>query len=299
MKRSLIEAFFAVAVLVSVFVVGTAATEGVSTSQRVLTDLAMPIGVIWLLAFGAAVYQFRCGNRQAGYSLATAFMAIWLLFSAPFSNALIGLIEYPLATISPIADEAPDYPAVIVLGGGAGRNYAGHTELGSAGERIAMAAKLWHSGKAERIICTGTEKPSPTPIFDRGDGLENSVEFGADDPAEVGRDLLVALGVPAERVFRCGGQNTTVEMQHLAAQLPTLGIDSADPRPVGLITSAFHLPRAIRLAKTSGLEFVPIPAGSYAGGKNTRGIGVLVPTVGAGENVARVAKEVLARLIGR
>ena len=299
MKRSLFEAFLAVAAFAGLLVIGTAAAEGVSMAQRVVTDMAMPIGMIWLLAFGAAVQQFRVGNRRAGYVLATAFLAIWILFSSFVSDAVIGAIEYPLATISPLAAEAPDYQAVIVLGGGAGRNYAGHTELGSAGERIAMAAKLWHLQKTDRIICTGTEKPHSPPIFDMGDGSARSSDFGGDDSAEVGRDILQSLGVPADRIFRCGGQNTISEMQHLAVQLPTFNLDAADSKPIGLITSAFHLPRAMRLAQSQQLEFVPIPAGSYAGGKNNRSIGILVPTVGAGENVARAAKEMLARVIGR
>jgi uncharacterized SAM-binding protein YcdF (DUF218 family) len=162
-----------------------------------------------------------------------------------------------------------------------------------------MAAKLWHAQKTERIICTGTERPRPQPIFDSGDGSGRSSEFSADDPAELGREILMSLGVPGDRIFRCGGQNTISEMQHLAAQLPSFVGNSADPRPIGLITSAFHLPRAMRLAKTQDFDFVPIPAGSSAGGKNTRGIGILVPTAGAGENVARAAKEMLARVIGR
>jgi len=299
MKRSLIEAMLVVATFAGLLVIGTAAVEGVSMAQRVVTDMAMPVGMIWLLAFGGAIQQFRVGNRRAGYVLATAFLAIWILFSSFVSDAVIGAIEYPLASISPIADESPDYQAVIVLGGGAGLNYAGHTELGNAGERIAMAAKLWHAKKTDRIICTGTEKPHSPPIFDIGDGSWRSSDFADDDPAEVGRDILRSLGVPPDRIFRCGGQNTISEMQHLAVQLPTFNFDADDPKPIGLITSAFHLPRAMRLARSQQLEFVPIPAGSYAGGKNNRGIGILVPTVGAGENVARAAKEILARVIGR
>jgi uncharacterized SAM-binding protein YcdF (DUF218 family) len=299
MKRSLIEALLAVAALAGLLVVGTAATEGVSTAQRVMTDLAMPIGLLWLMAFGAAVQQFRVGNRQAGAVLATVFMGIWVLFSPSFANALTAAVEHPLTSISPIADEAPEFQAVILLGGAAGRNHAGHPELGGAGERIAMAAKLWHAQKTQRIICTGTEKPRSQPIFDSGDGSERSSDFTADDPAELGREILMSLGVPGDRIFRSGGQNTISEMQHLAAYLPTFIGDSADPRPIGLITNAFHLPRAMRLAKTQELDFVPIPAGSSAGGKNTRGIGILVPTAGAGEAVARAAKEMLARVIGR
>ena len=299
MKRSWIEALLAVVGLAGLLVVGTAATEGVSTAQRVMTDLAMPIGLLWLMAFGAAIYQFRVGNRPTGFVFAAVFLAIWLLFSPSFANAIMGAVEHPLTSISPIADEAPEFQAVILLGGAAVRNHAGHPELGGAGERIAMAAKLWHAQKTERIICTGTEMPRPEPIFDSGDGSGRSSDFTADDPAELGREILMSLGVPRDRIFRCGGQNTIAEMRNLAAYLPTFTSNSADPRPIGLITNAFHLPRAMRLAKTLELDFVPIPAGSSAGGRNTRGIGVVVPTAGAGESVARAAKEMLARMIGR
>jgi uncharacterized SAM-binding protein YcdF (DUF218 family) len=299
MKRSLLDATFAVAGLSGFLVAGTAATEGLSTAQRVMTDLVMPVGLFWLITLAAAVYQFRIGNRRAGYAFATAFLAIWVLFSSSVSATLNLMLEYPLPEQSPLAAEATDFQAVIVLGGGASRNHAGHAELGGAGERLVMAAKLWHAGKTERIICTGTQYPQNPPFFDRGDQACQSGRFNPGDPADVGLDILVALSVPAERIYLSAGQNTVAEMQHLAALLPELLQDVDDQRPIGLITSGFHMRRAIRLSLSQGLQLTPIVAGSSAGGVNIRGIGVLVPTAGAGDNLSRVAKEWLARLIGR
>jgi hypothetical protein len=178
---------------------------------------------------------------------------------------------------------------------------------------------MWHAGKAEAIICTGSVK---TRAIDPSGA---AAAFDADDPAEIGREILVALGVPQDRIFRSGGENTAAEMRHLVVFFQTvdrnvplypdsLAVDlTADDRaqdpgqvsgqhedPVlGLITSAFHLPRAMRLAESEGLRFAPLPAGTRSMNRNDRGVGILVPTVGAGELVAIVAKEWLARLLGR
>lgn len=299
MKRPLLDAMLAVVGLSGFLVGGTAATEGLSTAQRIMTDLVMPVGLLWLVTLAAAVYKFRSGNRRAGIAFAAAFLAIWILFSSPVSGTLSGMLEHPLPKQSPLEPEATAFQAVIVLGGGASRNHAGHAELGGAGERLAMAAKLWHAGKTDRVICTGTQYHQDPPFSDRGDLALKSDKFKPGDPADVGLDILVALGVPAERIFLTGGQNTRAEMEHVASVLPQLLENDADPRPVGLITSGFHMPRAIRLSKSQGLQLTPIVAGSSAGGVNIRGIGILVPTAGAGDNFARVAKEWLARMIGR
>jgi uncharacterized SAM-binding protein YcdF (DUF218 family) len=176
---------------------------------------------------------------------------------------------------------------------------------------------MWHAGKVDRIICTGTAKPHTPPMVDFGLRFDAAAGFGESDPAEIGREILVALGVPPSRIIRSGGQNTTAEIQHLAAWLndppgaflaPVTGDgESRDFQPVaspqairlGLITSAFHLPRAVRLAKARQLDFTPIPADSLVASRNDRGIGICVPTASAGDHVAKIMKEWLARILGR
>jgi uncharacterized SAM-binding protein YcdF (DUF218 family) len=303
--------------LAGVVVAGTAAAEGLSTAQRVMTDLVMPVGLSWLVAFGITVDRLLRRRIASGGFFGLLFLLIGGLFSPVVADRMILATETPITKESPLGDDAAVYHAVVVLGGGAFRNSGGHAQMGISGERLALAAKMWHAGKAGRIICTGTAKPHSPPMFDFGPGLEGSAGFDDSDPAEVGREILVALGVPANRIIRSGGQNTTTEMQHLAAWLAdppetflaplSRGDASSDTDPetppqairLGLITSAFHLPRAVRLAKARQLDFTPIAADSLVPLRNDRGIGIWVPTAAAGDHVARIAKEWLARVLGR
>jgi len=303
MKNSLVVALAVVIGFAALLVGITAIDEGISTAQRVMTDLAMPIGWLWLAALGAAVYQYHGGHRLASVGLASVFLVIGITFCSPVADRLMLAIETPLPSVSPLAEQSPHYHTVVVLGGGVRRNYAGQSEFVGAGERIALAAKLWHAGKTDWIICTGSEKAHATAYFDIDVASRTTSALGSNDPAEVGRELLVALGVPDDRILRAAGQNTTAEMFHLAALFqawPELAAGSNATVPtIGLITSAFHLPRASRLADAQGLRLVPIPAGTHFAPTAGRSIGSLVPSASAGENVARALKEVLAKWLGR
>lgn len=293
---NLLRALLAPLLLAATMVGGTIWSEGLSMGQRVMTDLAMPVGLAWLGALGGMCYQWGRGQRAAAAGFAAAFLAVTVLFNPLLANLGFALTELPPRVPAAVSEQAAKYDTLVVLGGGARRNAAGQAELGEAGERLALAAKMWHAGKTETIICTGAWKtravsPSPAAV------ATDAGEFAAEDPAEIGHEILVALGVPADRIFRCPGENTSAEMRHLAALL-------AAPPPqlagsaIGLITSGYHLPRAMRLAKTQGLDFVPLPADTR-GPMGRRGLGSVVPTVSAGESVARIAKEWLAWLIGR
>ncbi len=72
------------------------------------------------------------------------------------------------------------------------------------------------------------------------------------------RQVLRELGVPAESIRKIGGRNTFEEMRHLRDLL-------GPEERVGLITSGWHMPRAMRLARAAGLHVEPLPAGFAAG----------------------------------
>ena len=110
--------------------------------------------------------------------------------------------------------------------------------------------------------------------------------------------LLQFFG-PKENIELLEGQTTSHEMQSLA-KIPEI----ADER-VGVITSAWHLKRALRLAKSQGLNLVPVP-GNFRSppnfdeppliGEIVRG---LIPKSDGLNQVSIALKEHLARLAGR
>ena len=163
-----------------------------------------------------------------------------LLFNQHVAGWVIGILEDRI--YDPI-DHVAELPlrAAVVLGGGVHMTPANQPEVGCDGQRVFTAAQLWHAGQTRAIICTGER-----------------VHVG-DDQSEIARQLLESVGVPTRAIFEIGGENTTLEMRNLKQLLdaPPAGIDSTGD--IAVFTSAFHMPRAIRLAEVNELNMIPIP----------------------------------------
>ncbi len=145
-----------------------------------------------------------------------------------------------------------------------------------------LAARLYHAGKVGRIIVSGSQ-------FMR----TNAIDL---DPGQESKLLLVQVGVPEERISLIEGLNTSQEMQSLRKWLD--GNASGEPTSLGIITSAWHLPRAMRLATANQIEATPLPANFHTT--------PLIPSphlvIPSGENLywTQVAlHEYLGQLLGR
>jgi uncharacterized SAM-binding protein YcdF (DUF218 family) len=261
---------------------------GAAMAARTATEFAMPVGMLWSLLLAAVIHTLMRRQWMSAFVFAICWLGLAVGFNGWLAGRWIKTLEYDrngdaLETIEQPLD------AVIVLGGYARLNRFEVAEVTCDGERIVSAAQLWHAGKVQTIVCTG------------------SGGAGAADPATLGRDLLVSMGVPDEAIFEVPGENTSQEMiglrQFFDSPPPDwqqkIGDDAAKTDRVGLITSAFHMPRALRLAGQQALDFVPLPC-SFRGGKDGQFTPRdLVPTAAAGKRFAIAWKETLARLVGR
>ena len=106
-----------------------------------------------------------------------------------------------------------------------------------------MAARLYHAGKVDRIVVSGSQ-------FTRTSELDL-------DPGEESKLLLVQLGVPEERISKIDGLNTSEEMKSLRVWLDNQHPEGA-PK-LGLVTSAWHLKRALRLAAANNIQATAVP----------------------------------------
>ena len=274
-----IAAVIAVGLLTVGLTVATWWTSGVAPAMRCMTALAMPLGLLWLLFLGGAVLFFR--RRQTPLAAASACLFV-LLGGVGNERAASWLMSITEAAPTPAAVESHDpFRAVVVLGGGASLRANGIAELGEDGERIFSAAQLWHNGKAPFVVCTGSS----------ADGIGH--------PSQVGRQLLQSVGVPASAITEVPGLNTTGELQHLKELLKNPPALWPATGRIGLVTSAFHLPRAMRLARTQGLEFTPLPCAFRVSADQPFSARDFVPGGGALRQTELAAKEWLAWLLGR
>ena len=227
--------FAASLVLLSYFV------EGLQLATRSATDLVMPVGLVWLGLFTA---RFGSACEESGRppcclqsgscccrSRPTPYVASTFIQSVEWSE------QEPTATID------HPYRTVVVLGGGTKLTSKHTAELYRDGERVFSAAQLWHAGLASSIICTGSSSD------------------GVGHPREIGANLLESVGVPKQVIFKVAGENTTQEMAGLQEFFDNTPPSFPEMGDIALITSGFHMRRAMRLAATRNLDFDPLPCG--------------------------------------
>jgi uncharacterized SAM-binding protein YcdF (DUF218 family) len=134
------------------------------------------------------------------------------------------------------------YDAIVVLGGGvapAAPPELPDPNLTDGSDRVWLAARLYKRGAAKRIIVSG------------GSLLNQPPEMATSE-AEAMRRFLLDLGVPDGAIVSEGGSRNTIENIRNVRRM-------VGDAPVALVTSAFHMPRAMRIARQAGLNAAAFP----------------------------------------
>jgi uncharacterized SAM-binding protein YcdF (DUF218 family) len=194
-----------------------------------------PLGTAMLLLVIAVL-----GTRRARRSAALLGLGwLWLWATPVVSGALAGWVEAQagpreLAAVQPA-------PVIVVLGGavgGARPPLRPEPDLGSAADRVWHAARLYHAGKAPRILLSG-----------------GSIKPGIQGEAHAMRRFLLDLGVPDAAIWLEAASTDTAGNAVLsAALLRASGVDEAI-----LVTSALHMRRARAQFMQTGLTIHPAP----------------------------------------
>jgi uncharacterized SAM-binding protein YcdF (DUF218 family) len=263
------------------FVAGTWWALGRMVAEKLVTVLAMPTGIVWLLLLVSVLAASRAGRRDLMLAAAIPWTVLTLLGNGMVAEALAQSLEHPYRQIQPLQSEPFD--SIIVLGGGTSVGGNGRIQGNTAGDRILLTAQMFHAGLTKRILCSGRRITELAP--------------NTTDPADESLALLVSLKVPEEFIGQLEGRNTSEEM-HLLSE----SIGDTDER-MGLVTSAWHLPRALRLAERKNLTLEPLPADfiTRPPSRLTTGAIILncIPQDGALWTSAKVFKEYLGIIVRR
>jgi uncharacterized SAM-binding protein YcdF (DUF218 family) len=207
--------------------------------SKAVWRLVEPDNLLLLIAlFGLT--SALAGRRRLGFSVLTAaLVAMLCIATLPIGAAMLGSLEaqFPEPRVEGPID------GVIVLGGALNPEaYFAHPGSGinSAVARIIEAARLARDYPTARIVYSGGPRPSEAPNANEG---------------EAARDLLVALGVDPARITLDLESRNTYENAREAARL-------IEPRPGArwlLVTSAFHMPRAVACFRAVGFPVTAIP----------------------------------------
>ena len=257
---------------------GAYAAFGTTIVEKSLTALAMPVGFIWLILLVWFYISFCLRQRTTAIVAGICLAIVWGFGNFMVANALVKSLERPFLGFDPAALESLD--AIVVLGGGTTTNPNAQAQLARSGERIGMAAKLFLAGKTDRIICTGTQT-----YISSTDDLDTSQESKA---------VLEALAIDPDSIDTIPGANTYQEMQNLKKWLA----EHPDAERIGIVTSAWHLKRAMRLAHSTGIEATPIPA-DFLSRYPTVSSDWIIPSSENLDHSTLAIKEYLAALVGR
>lgn len=198
-----------------------------------------------------ALFRGRGGlARSAGLATLLMMLVIGVL---PLGDALLASLERRY----PARPETAAVDGIIVLGGAEAPPHAGSLNLNEAGERFTEAARLARRHPGARLLFTG------------GSGALRDLALARARPREALRGFFTERGIAADRlILETASRNT--------AENARLGLEQADPRPGEnwlLVTSAFHMPRAMRSFARAGWEGVTAWPVDYRGSDLARGIG--------------------------
>jgi len=198
----------------------------------------LPPGIFILAMLGLAVCLWKKRNQQRAAGLLAALsLALYLLSIGAVSDRLMGSLEQTY--------EVPAHPegdVIVMLGGGAIADVQDVDGVGmlaqSPSSRLLTTLRL-HRLYNLPILLSGGQVFSDT-------GSE----------AEIARRVLLSLGVPDEMIYVEGRSLTTGQNARYSAEILRR---NGFTHPI-LVTSAFHLPRAVLYFEKEGYAVTPYPA---------------------------------------
>lgn len=198
-------------------------------------------------AIAVGLVLMRSAKRaRLGRALIVTGLALLILFSNKFVSCwLIRPLETRYPPIPEFTAEGGAPPQlrecrfVVVLGGGNGLGpdtSANNLLSSSALARIVEATRICRVLPDAQLIVSGPGDTTRGPTH-----------------AEVLARAAESLGIARSRILKIEDGRDTEEEAQRTRQI-------AGERPVALVTSAWHLPRAVALCRNAGLNVVPCPS---------------------------------------
>jgi uncharacterized SAM-binding protein YcdF (DUF218 family) len=235
----------------------------------------MPMGLCWLV-FGAWCAWRSVVNPRALWWPLCAWCVCTVQGNEPLGQWCMQQLEAPYQA-DPYA-QGP-FDAVVVLGGGASSSPHDGYELGPAGDRILLGARLYLRAQTPVLVTTGT------PIAGFQEPLDSTLATSL---------MWQDLHIPAAHIVRV--ENTTTTREE-ATQVAAL-VRARGWQRVGLVTSAWHMRRAQRLFAAAGVSTVPLAA-DHRGTPTWNGLYSVIPTGTGAYHLQKAGWEWLGGVVGR
>lgn len=223
----------------ALFVLGRLAALAVAPDNWLIAGLALTV-----------IGQLCCRLRLARWAGALTLLAALALAILPIGD----LALRPLETRHPPTPVVPAADGILVLGGsesGTLTAFWGPVQLNEAAERMTEAMVL------------ARRHPEAMVVFSGGAGALRDVLGDGVPGAVVARRFFAEQGLAPERLILEGGSRNTAEN----ARLSLAQVAPGDGERWILVTSAFHMPRALMSFRAAGWpgELIPWPVDHRGG----------------------------------
>ncbi|HUX13132.1 MAG TPA: YdcF family protein [Spirochaetia bacterium] len=259
---------------------------------RIGESLSLPPGGLIALAVLGLILLAARRRRLAIGIFVLALAGAYALSIQPVANAIMVPLEdaYPPFDLN----QAAGADAVVVLGGGsiAGapdarllRSFS--AEHGSSSALAADAVSVSSDAAARLVFGLAVSRATALPLILAGGAPLRKA--GTESEAEAGKELLVAVGADPGKIRTETASRTTWENAVNVAL-------EYRPRRIVLVTSAYHMRRAVYSFRKQGIAVVPAPTDYQV----DRGTGVTVsgflPSASALELSATAIRERMGML---
>lgn len=212
-------------------------------AAKIFWALFQPSNLAAILAAGGLI-TLMIWRRLGLALLAMAAMLLVIFGILPTDQWLIAPLEARFA--QPAEDVIKSAAGLIILGGSEDPRMSrarGEPSLGFEAARLAGAAALAHRVPEKPIIYTGGYR-----------------EPGGMTQADVARAYLLSVGIAEKRLMLEDQSQDTAENAIYTQKI--LGQHAAQPWLI--VTSAFHMPRAVAAFRRAGMTVIPYPV-AYRG----------------------------------
>lgn len=236
---------------------------------KLLYGFLLPPGLFILILFFFCFWLYK-RNRRLSIYLSIVTLLLYISLTPLAGELLIKPLEHRYITPATIKGDV-----IVLLGGGVTLDTqdidgVGHP-MPSTANRILTTARIYMKTQLPVIISSG------------------QLYQDVGNEAVVDKRLLISLGVPEEKIILEAQSLSTTQNAELTAEL--LG-KYKYKQPI-LVTSAYHMPRAIKNFTKLGISVLPMPTDYLTSRKNSLHVNKFTPT----SNLSYIAmKEYLGML---
>ncbi|CNB39850.1 envelope biogenesis factor ElyC [Yersinia intermedia] len=209
------------------------------TLKKFVGGLLMPLPLLLIIMGLALILLWFTRWQKSGKTLfALSWLVLLLISLQPVADRLLLPLEKPYATYQ--GNDPIDY--IVVLGGGYtfNPNWAPSANLfANSLPRVTEGVRLYRAHPGAKMVFTGSAGPNKQ------------------SSAATAAQVAESLGVPVADIIALEQPKDTVEEAAAVAAL-------VGDKPFLLVTSANHLPRAIKFFTAIGLHPIPAPANQLA-----------------------------------